>query len=275
MGEPGQPIRKSFGDQAGRHRRAGAAACFALVTEGLAAATDSFLAADHEEAAPSPGRTCDIDAPRARDVEAAVERALLFQAPVAGDFHRLVTALRIVPELERSGDLRRAHRLQAATGLGSDLRPASGIIEQLGQQVVEHVAGRRRRLGRQGRLGRRPADRGATRSPAPSTSGCGTSWSRPACAPRWPWRWRSVARFYERLGDHAKHITQRRPARAQSAAAGASRRVCRLRRPGDRLRRWCRRFAAGHGGPGRGQAAEPTVEPKLATPVPKESAQEA
>ena len=62
---------------------------------------------------------------------------MLFEAPVASDFHRLLTALRIVPELERSGDLAEHIASRAASGLAAELPPAvRGIIEQLGQKVA-------------------------------------------------------------------------------------------------------------------------------------------
>src|SRR5918994_3943993 len=109
---------------------------YALVTESLIAATDSFLAADRESARSVAGGDELIDQLE-REIEQAVERTLLFEAPVARDFHRLVTALRILPELERSGDLAEHIASRAAAGLGGDLTPAiRGIIEQLGQEVV-------------------------------------------------------------------------------------------------------------------------------------------
>ena len=183
---------------------------YALVNESLVAATDSFLAADREEARSIASRDETIDQLE-EEIEKAVERTLLFEAPVARDFHRLITALRIVPELERSGDLAEHIATRAATGLGGDLTPViRGIIEQLGQQVatmwraaadawVERDASAAPRLGEldevvnelHERLWHALADSGL---PASVTMEMAL-----------------VARFYERLGDHAKHVTERLP----------------------------------------------------------------
>src|SRR5690606_4157343 len=109
---------------------------YALVNESLVAATESFLSADREEARSVIRRDDVIDDLKA-EIEQLVERTLLVEAPVASDFHRLVNALRIVPELERSGDLAEHLATRAAEGLGSSLTPTvRGLIEQLGQQVA-------------------------------------------------------------------------------------------------------------------------------------------
>jgi phosphate transport system protein len=188
---------------------------FALVTESLVAATETFLAADREEARTVARQDVHIDALE-HEIEGAVERALLFQAPVAGDFHRLVTALRIVPELERSGDLAEHIASRAATGLGSDLTPGvRGIIEQLGQQVVG--------------MWRVAADAWADKDASAAARLIEADeianalhqrlWDElVAAAPRTEvaMEMALVARFYERLGDHAKHITQRLPGAGDS-----------------------------------------------------------
>ena len=183
---------------------------YALVTESLIAATDSFLAADRESARSVAGGDELIDQLE-REIERAVERTLLFEAPVARDFHRLVTALRIVPELERSGDLAEHIASRAAAGLGGDLTPAiRGIIEQLGQEVVA--------------MWRSAADAWADRDSSAAVRLAEADESVNELHKR---LWDSlvasglpadvtmemalVARFFERLGDHAKHVTERLP----------------------------------------------------------------
>jgi phosphate transport system protein len=181
---------------------------YALVNESLVAATDSFLAADREEARSVIRRDDVIDDLKA-EIEALVERTLLVEAPVARDFHRLVNALRIVPELERSGDLAEHIASRAAAGFGSSLTPAvRGLIEQIGQQVAvmwreaaaaweHHDPGAADHLGEldevvndlHSRLWAALVEAGL---PAEVTMEMAL-----------------VARFYERLGDHAKHVTQR------------------------------------------------------------------
>lgn len=186
---------------------------YALVTESLVAATDSFLAADREEARSIAGRDETIDQLE-REIEQAVERTLLIEAPVASDFHRLITALRIVPELERSGDLAEHIASRAAAGLGSDLTPGiRGIIEQLSQELAA--------------MWRAAADAWADRDSSAAARLAEQDevvndlhqrlWDELVSSDlpaEVTMEMALVARFYERLGDHAKHVTERLPGAA-------------------------------------------------------------
>jgi phosphate transport system protein len=143
------------------------------------------------------------------DVEEIVERNLLFQAPVASEFHHLIAALRIVPELERSGDLAEHIATRAARGLGTQLTPAvRGLVEQLGQSAVA--------------IWQAAAD--AYDAPDPGAADRLESmddeiddlherlWTELAGSDlpnEVVMEMALVARFYERLGDHATHITAR------------------------------------------------------------------
>jgi len=183
---------------------------FALVTESLVAATDAFLAADREEARLVATRDERIDALE-KEIEGVVERTMLFEAPVAGDFHRLLTALRIVPELERSGDLAEHIASRAATGLGTDLTPVvRGTIEEIGSSVAA--------------MWRTAADAWAEGDAAAADRLVEADevvnalhsrlWDELVVAElptEVAMEMALVARFYERLGDHAKHITARLP----------------------------------------------------------------
>ena len=209
MTESGGPVRKGF-TSALDSINVRVAQLYALVTENLVAATDAFLASDREEARSIAGRDASIDELE-EEIEAAVERTLLFEAPVASDFHRLITCLRIVPELERSGDLAEHIATRAATGLGSDLTPAiRGIIEQLGHEVstmwraaadawADRDPSAAARLGEQDEVVNELHDR---LWDALADSGLPASVTMEMAL---------VARFYERLGDHAKHVTERLP----------------------------------------------------------------
>ena len=77
---------------------------FALVAEGLAAATDALLSGDREVARLLMEREVLIDTLYV-DVEELVNSQMALQAPVAKDLRFLLSVLRIVPELERSHDL--------------------------------------------------------------------------------------------------------------------------------------------------------------------------
>lgn len=211
MVEPEGPVRRGFSSTLDTVDEK-VNQLFAMVTESLVAATDSFLAADREEARTIAGRDELIDVLE-KEIEQLVEKTMLFQAPVARDFYRLLSALRIVPELERSGDLAEHIASRAASGLGADLPPTvRGIIEQLGTQIAS--------------MWRSAADAWADRD---GTAAEGIAEADEVVNDLHQRLWDAlvaadlsnqvvmemalVARFYERLGDHAKHIARRVPNR--------------------------------------------------------------
>jgi phosphate transport system protein len=181
---------------------------FATVRERVAAATDSLLTGDTEAAHDVTSTDVQVDHLQ-REVELLTERLLLTESPMCGDMRYLVTVLRIVPQLERCGDLAEHVAQRTIAGLGSRL-----------------TARARQLLARMG-------------------SRCDTMWAETAKA--WTVRDASAAealdvlddeldalhdeltaeilnggiavadamqatlvgRFYERLGDHAVHIARR------------------------------------------------------------------
>jgi phosphate transport system protein len=181
---------------------------YAMVTENLAAATDSFLSGDREQAREIANADELIDAIEA-EVEQVAVRALLMQAPVASEFHHLISVLRIVPELERSGDLAHHIASRASRGLGANLPPAvRGIVDQLGERVVA--------------MWREAADAYAERDQDAADRLDALDDEVDALAERlWAvlieqqvptetaMEMALIGRFYERLGDHAMHITAR------------------------------------------------------------------
>lgn len=211
MVEPAGPVRRGFTSTLDTVDEK-VNQLFAMVTESLVAATDSFLAADREEARTIAGRDELIDVLE-KEIEQLVEKTMLFQAPVASDFYRLLTALRIVPELERSGDLAEHIATRAAGGLGSDLPPAvRGIIEQLGTQIAG--------MWRATADAWADHDGGAADAIAEADEVVNELhqrlWDELVAADlsnQVVMEMALVARFYERLGDHAKHIARRVPNR--------------------------------------------------------------
>src|SRR5436309_11556987 len=110
---------------------------FALVAEGVAKATDAFLASDREAAESLVDADAVIDELYC-DVEELVQRQFALQSPMARDMRFLLSVLRIVPELERSGDLAEHIAARAARGLSSALTPRiRGLIEQMGKVGTE------------------------------------------------------------------------------------------------------------------------------------------
>ncbi len=181
---------------------------FALVTEGLAAATETFLAGDRATARQIVSRDQLIDSLYA-DVELLVQRNLLLQAPVASEMRYLLSMLRIVPELERSGDLAEHIASRAATGLGAELTPTvRGYVQRMGSATVVMWRAAADAF----------ADRDGTAAPHldqlddeldtlhEELSAILLAGELPVAAAV---EMALVARFYERLGDHALHITER------------------------------------------------------------------
>jgi phosphate transport system protein len=105
---------------------------FALVTESITIATDALLSGDRQAAEQLMERDQVID--RANDeVETIVQTELLREAPMASELRYLLTVLRVVPELERSGDLAEHIAQRTMHGLTNDLTPKlRGLIEQMG-----------------------------------------------------------------------------------------------------------------------------------------------
>ncbi|MGH9243239.1 MAG: phosphate signaling complex protein PhoU [Acidimicrobiales bacterium] len=181
---------------------------FAMVSESLAAATDTFLAGDRasaREIVDSDRLIDELDA----DIEQLVQRNLTLQQPVASDMRLLLTALRIVPELERSGDLAEHIASRAADGLGAELSPKlRGMVEQMGR-----IAGNMWRSTADAfvdrdatavdRLEEHDAHLNRLRTEMYDRLADGEV-SFPTAV-----EMALVGRFYERLGDHAKHIARR------------------------------------------------------------------
>jgi phosphate transport system protein len=211
MSEAVGPVRKAFHDELENIDRH-VSRLFAMVSESLAAATDTFLAGDRETALAVKDRDVFIDELE-QEVEQIVERVLLFQAPVASEFHHLIAVLRIVPELERSGDLAEHIASRAAKGLGTQLTPpVRGIIEQLGEKVVAmwRTAADAFADGDASVLSQlRAADDEVNALHAQLCAALVEANPPTDVAMEMA----LVARFYERLGDHAEHITARLPKR--------------------------------------------------------------
>src|SRR5437868_15495536 len=110
---------------------------FALVAESVAKATDAFLANDREAAESLADADAVIDELYC-EVEELVQRQFALQSPMARDMRFLLSVLRIVPELERSGDLAEHIAALAKRGLSTALTPRiRGLIEQMGTVGTE------------------------------------------------------------------------------------------------------------------------------------------
>jgi len=108
---------------------------FAMVSENLAAAIEAFLHGDCEAARALVAADQAMDA-----MEAVIEDLIndeLASSPSPETVRTLITVLRIVPELERSGDLVEHVALRTPQGMGALLSPrARGLIAQMGADGV-------------------------------------------------------------------------------------------------------------------------------------------
>ena len=181
---------------------------FAMVMGGLSAATDAFLDGDREAARTLVADDQAIDSMQS-SIEELVERELARSERGTADLRRLVSVLRIVPELERSGDLVEHIALRTPQGLASVIgAKARGMIEDMGRIGVE--------------MWRLAADAYADRDPSAVerlrllddelddlhvslSSELAHGHTSNAVAIEMG----LVARFYERLGDHAVNVTKR------------------------------------------------------------------
>jgi len=107
---------------------------FAMVGEAMAEATHSLLASDRELAKQVVDQDDAIDS-LVNELVAAVETQLLESDGLSVEMRRtLLTLLRVLPEVERNGDLAEHIARRAARGLGAEMSPRSrGLIERMGE----------------------------------------------------------------------------------------------------------------------------------------------
>jgi len=180
---------------------------FALVVEALAAATDALLSGDKQVAAVLAGRDELVDDVYI-EVERLINRAVALEELERKDLRFLLAALRVVPELERSHELAEHIARRAAYGLGAELTPrARGLIDRMGK--VGMTMWRKAAdcwYDKEGRVADELAQRDeemdelqtvlvteVAASQAPSSVAMELA---------------LVARFYERLGDHAVNVAR-------------------------------------------------------------------
>ena len=110
---------------------------FTMVVEDLPKATDILLSGTSEKVRALAERDRVIDA-LYPVIEDLADREILLQQPVAGDLRLLVSVLRVVPELERSHDLVVDIARRASHILSEDLTPRTRtLIEQMGTLAAD------------------------------------------------------------------------------------------------------------------------------------------
>jgi phosphate transport system protein len=181
---------------------------FAMVAEDLPGATEALLTGDDDVLGLLTEREQVIDA-LYPEIEELVNREILLQAPVASDLRFLLSVLRIVPELERSHDLVVQIASRANHILGEDLSPrCRGLVERMGKlasemwrQAVDAWYQRDRSAALA--LEERDDEMDELHSSLLAELASGQM-ALPVTM-----EMTLVARFYERLGDHAVNIARR------------------------------------------------------------------
>jgi len=182
----------------------------AHVTEAIPAATEALLSGDLEAAQ----RVIDHDDvldELALDIEDRCYRVLARQQPVASDLRALMTAIRMVAEIERSGDLVvnicKVLYAMRAPDLSPEIR---GVLQQMGEQAAKlhrmcmdaYAEGDAALAGsldeRDDVLDRLHAD----------FLDAVVSWGQDARV-REAIQLALIGRYYERIGDHAVNIGER------------------------------------------------------------------
>ena len=181
---------------------------FAMVAEDLPGATYALLSGDSEGLGVLAEREEVIDA-LYREIDELASREILLQAPVASDLRFLLSVLRVVPELERSHDLVIQIAARAGRGLSEGLSPGSRrLVERLGElawgmwrQVGDSWRHRDRTVALA--LSERHAKMNELHASLIAELASGRV-TLPVAM-----EMTLVARFYERLGDHAVNLARR------------------------------------------------------------------
>lgn len=181
---------------------------FAMVAEDLPGATEALLGGNNEVVKTLAERERAIDA-LYLEIEQLASREILLQAPVASDLRFLLSVLRIVPELERSHDLVVQIASRANHILSGDLSPRSrGLVERMGalvsamwRQAVD--CWYQRDSAAAAKLAERDNDMDELYASLIAELASGQM-ALPVTM-----EMTLVARFYERLGDHAVNIARR------------------------------------------------------------------
>jgi phosphate transport system protein len=182
---------------------------FAMVSEGLAAATTAFLDDDRDAARSVVAAEQHIDSLASAIEHLVAEHLDALSIHASSALPLFVAVLRIVPELERSGDLVEHIALRTPQGMASALTPrARGLIEQMGQTGVDmwrHAANAYADRDSAAAERLRHLDDWLDELHVNLSTELGETLSSTAVAIEMG----LVARFLERLGDHAVNVCRR------------------------------------------------------------------
>lgn len=182
---------------------------FHLVRDALASATEIFLSPTREAARSVAPREQEIDALHGRLEDEVLDR--LVEARSVEDGHRreLLTIMRILPELERSGDLAEHIASHGAQDLATWLTPrARSLVAQMGAIGVEMWE-----MAAVAYTQRNPEAAVTLRARDDEVDDLHVSLTAELAAGKISIpvaiEMGLVARYFERLGDHAVNVTRR------------------------------------------------------------------
>jgi phosphate transport system protein len=181
---------------------------FALVGEGIAGATHALLAGDREAAKELVQRDEVIDR-IISEISHSVQHQLVHGETTSEERRELVAILRMLPDMERNGDLAEHIARRAARGLGAEMSARSrGLVERMGEVATT--------------IWRSTADAFAERSASAANQvddlddeldDLHVTLTAELVAGTMPLpvaiELAMVARFYERFGDHAVNLARR------------------------------------------------------------------
>jgi phosphate transport system protein len=183
---------------------------FPLVSEDMTLATEALLGGDTDVLRVIRERERTMDSIYG-ELEDLVGEEIALQTPVAGDLRLLLSLLRALPELERSHDLVVQVAELATHTLSENLSPRScGLIKQMGETgstMWEQArdAWTRRDAAAALRVEEKDEEIDSLHASLMAELASG-SMTLPVTMDM-----TLVARFYERLGDHARNIARRVP----------------------------------------------------------------
>ena len=181
---------------------------FTMVAEDLPRAADALLTGNSEAVRELTERDRVIDG-LYPEIEELADREILLQQPVASDLRLMISVLRVVPELERSHDLIVDIARRGNLILSQDFSSRSrGLIEHMGNLASEMWreavdCWRERDRSAAAALGERDAEMDELYASLMAELASGEM-TLPVTM-----QLTLVARFYERLADHACNIARR------------------------------------------------------------------
>jgi len=205
--QPGRQERQAFDRELGAIE-AKVIELFAMVAEDLPRATDALLNGNSEAVRALAERDLVIDG-LYPEIEELADHELLLQQPAASDFRLLISVLRVVPELERSHDLIVNIARRGNLILSQDISARSrGLIEHMGSLASEMWREAadcwcERDRSAAAALGERDDEMDELYASLTAELASGEM-TLPVTM-----QLTLVARFYERLADHAVNIARR------------------------------------------------------------------